>query len=175
MADHYPHEFSGGQRQRICIARALALDPELIICDKPVSALDISIQVQVINLLMDLQERLGLTYLFIAHDLSVVRHISNRVAVMYLGRIVEVSDRYSLFNEPKHPYTQVLLNAVPEPDPELEAGRPEQLIIGEVLSVRNPPSGCRFHPRCPKAMDQCKTNVPQLNQNGQTMIACHLY
>ncbi len=175
MADRYPHEFSGGQRQRICIARALAFDPQLIICDEPVSALDVSIQAQVINLLMDLQERLGLTYLFIAHDLSVVRHISNRVAVMYLGRIVEVADRDTLFRSPKHPYTQALLGAVPEPDPVLEASRPEQLIIGEVPSVRNPPPGCRFHPRCPEAKDICKTTAPDLAINDKTTLACHLY
>ena len=175
MADRYPHEFSGGQRQRICIARALALSPELIICDEPVSALDVSIQAQVINLLMELQERLGLTYLFIAHDLSVVRHISNRVAVMYLGRIVEVADRDSLFKSPKHPYTQALLNAVPEPDPVLEASRPEQLIVGEVPSVRNPPGGCRFHPRCQKAKDECRAVVPPITQQGATTVACHLY
>jgi len=175
MADRYPHEFSGGQRQRICIARAIALDPELIICDEAVSALDVSIQAQVINLLMDLQERLGLTYLFIAHDLSVVRHISNRVAVMYLGRIVEIADRDTLFSQPKHPYTQALLSAVPEADPELEASRPEPLIIGEVPSVRNPPSGCRFHPRCSQALERCKTQVPMHQTSGSTVLACHLY
>lgn len=175
MADRYPHEFSGGQRQRICIARAIALDPELIICDEAVSALDVSIQAQVINLLMDLQERLGLTYLFIAHDLSVVRHISDRVAVMYLGRIVEIADRDTLFNNPKHPYTKALLAAVPEADPEREANRPDQLIIGEVPSVRNPPPGCRFHPRCSKAMDECRSLVPAIQTNGLSAIACHLY
>ncbi len=175
MADRYPHEFSGGQRQRICIARAIALDPELIICDEAVSALDVSIQAQVINLLMDLQDRLGLTYLFIAHDLSVVRHISNRVAVMYLGRIVEIADRDTLFTKPKHPYTQALLSAVPEADPELEAGRPEPLIIGEVPSVRNPSLGCRFHPRCSQALERCKTQVPMHQTLGSTVLACHLY
>jgi oligopeptide transport system ATP-binding protein len=175
MADRYPHEFSGGQRQRICIARAIALDPELIICDEAVSALDVSIQAQVINLFMDLQERLGLTYLFIAHDLSVVRHISDRVAVMYLGRIVEIADRDTLFSNPKHPYTKALLAAVPEADPEREANRPDQLIIGEVPSVRNPPPGCRFHPRCSKAMDECRSLVPAIQTNGLSAIACHLY
>jgi oligopeptide transport system ATP-binding protein len=175
MADRYPHEFSGGQRQRICIARAIALDPELIICDEAVSALDVSIQAQVINLLMDLQERLGLTYLFIAHDLSVVRHISDRVAVMYLGRIVEIADRDTLFSNPKHPYTKALLAAVPEADPGREANRPDQLIIGEVPSVRDPPPGCRFHPRCSKAMDECRSLVPAIQTNGLSAIACHLY
>ena len=175
MAERYPHEFSGGQRQRICIARALALDPKLIICDEPVSALDVSIQAQVVNLLMDLQERLGLTYLFIAHDLSVVRHISNRVAVMYLGKIVEEADRDTLFRTPKHPYTKALLAAVPEADPELEAQRAEQLIIGEIPSLRSPPSGCTFHTRCSQAVPTCKQYEPSPRTDGSNTIACHLY
>ena len=175
MAERYPHEFSGGQRQRICIARALALDPKLIICDEPVSALDVSIQAQVVNLLMDLQERLGLTYLFIAHDLSVVRHISNRVAVMYLGKIVEEADRDTLFRTPKHPYTKALLAAVPEADPELEAQRDEQLIIGEIPSLRSPPSGCTFHTRCTQALPICEQCEPDPKTVGSSTIACHLY
>ena len=175
MAERYPHEFSGGQRQRICIARALALDPKLIICDEPVSALDVSIQAQVVNLLMDLQERLGLTYLFIAHDLSVVRHISNRVAVMYLGKIVEEADRDTLFRTPKHPYTKALLAAVPEADPELEAQRAEQLIIGEIPSLRSPPSGCTFHTRCSQAVPTCEQYEPSPRTDGSSTIACHLY
>lgn len=175
MAERYPHEFSGGQRQRICIARALALDPKLIICDEPVSALDVSIQAQVVNLLMDLQERLGLTYLFIAHDLSVVRHISDRVAVMYLGKIVEEADRDTLFQTPKHPYTKALLAAVPEADPELEAQRAEKLIIGEIPSLRSPPSGCTFHTRCVDAMPICQQQAPDRTTDGASTLACHLY
>ncbi len=175
MADRYPHEFSGGQRQRIGIARALALDPDLIICDEPVSALDVSIQAQVLNLLMDLQEQLGLTYFFIAHDLSVVRHISHRIAVMYLGRIVEIGDRHELFSNPKHPYTQALLDAVPTPNPELESQRPHKLIAGEVPSLRNPPKGCRFHPRCPVAKPECSQIQPEWTREGATKVACHLY
>ena len=154
----------------------LALEPSLVICDEAVSALDVSIQAQVINLFMDLQEKLGLTYLFIAHDLSVVRHISDRIAVMYLGKIVEIADRDQLFREPKHPYTEALLAAVPVPDPVIEAARPQQLIVGEVPSPQNPPSGCRFHPRCPKVLDECSKTEPLLQpaKDGRT-VACHLY
>ena len=175
MAERYPHEFSGGQRQRSCIARAIALDHKQNRRDEPVSALDVSIQAQVVNLLMDLQERLGLTYLFIAHDLSVVRHISNRVAVMYLGKIVEEADRDTLFQTPKHPYTKALLAAVPEADPELEAQRAEQLIIGEIPSLRSPPSGCTFHTRCVDAMPICQQQAPDRTTDGASTLACHLY
>lgn len=175
-ADHmrrFSHEFSGGQRQRIGIARALAVSPKLIVCDEPVSALDVSIQAQVINLLEDLQAKMGLTYLFIAHDLSVVEHISNRVAVMYLGRVVEIAPARDLYTRPKHPYTEALLSAVPIPDP--KAKKQRIVLTGDVPNPVNRPSGCHFHPRCPKAMDRCKVEDPALKSVGaQHQAACHL-
>lgn len=168
----YPHEFSGGQRQRVGIARALAVNPEIIVCDEPVSALDVSIQAQVINLLMDLQQKLGLTYVFIAHDLKVVEHVSNQVAVMYLGRIVEMAEADELYKNPLHPYTKALLSAIPTPDPKRRGER--VILTGDVPSPINPPTGCHFHPRCPMATERCKTQYPTFDKHGENHYAACL-
>ncbi|OYZ20705.1 MAG: peptide ABC transporter ATP-binding protein [Bdellovibrio sp. 28-41-41] len=171
--NRYPHEFSGGQRQRICIARAIALNPKVIICDEPVSALDVSIQAQILNLLKDLQEKLGLTYVFISHDLSVIEYFCDRVAVMYLGKIVELGTRDEMFADPKHPYTQALLSAIPRVGEGKKAMK--KSLSGEVPSPINPPSGCTFHPRCPQAIDICSKQIPSLQGKDTQSVACHLY
>ncbi|RLC27476.1 MAG: peptide ABC transporter substrate-binding protein [Deltaproteobacteria bacterium] len=175
-AGRFPHEFSGGQRQRIGIARAISLNPGMIVCDEPVSALDVSIQSQILNLLLDLQERMGLAYLFIAHDLSVVKHVSDRVAVMYLGRIVEYADADALYDHPLHPYTRALISAIPIPDPTVK--REKHPLEGDVPSATRPPSGCRFHPRCPMVIDRCRKEAPVLSPapgatDGEHLVACH--
>ncbi len=176
FANRFPHEFSGGQRQRIGIARALALNPKFIVCDEPIAALDVSIQAQVVNLLEDLQDALGLTYLFISHDLSMVRHIADRVAVMYLGRIAELSPRDALYARPLHPYAEALLSAVPEPDPNQESARNRIILQGDVPSPANPPKGCSFSTRCPKVFDLCRITKPELQEvEPGRLVACHLY
>jgi oligopeptide/dipeptide ABC transporter ATP-binding protein len=176
MINRYPHEFSGGQRQRIAIARALASRPSFIFCDEPVSALDVSIQAQVINLLEELRVRFGLTYLFVAHDLAVVRHISHRLIIMYLGKVIEVATSDDIYENPLHPYTTALISAVPIPDPSLEEKREHIVLQGEVPSPINSPPGCHFHPRCPHAMPDCSLEKPTLvNVESQHQVACHLF